>query len=60
MKKLIKASLAALCSALLLTNAVMPAVSAEEVDEELVFPSGITHEDLDFLLDFYENDIDMA
>ena len=60
MKKLIKASLAALCSALLLTNAVLPAVSAAEADEELVFPSGITLEDLDFLLDFYENDIDMA
>ena len=60
MKKLFKTSLTLLCSLLLLTNAVLPAVSAEEVDEELVFPSGITHEDLCFLLDFYENDIDMA
>ncbi len=60
MKKLIKASLAALCSLLLLTSALLPSVSAEETNAELAFPSGITLEDLEFLLDFYENDIDMA
>lgn len=57
MKKIIKVLSAFICSGLILINTVIPSVSAEETDDSFTFPSGMTYEDFQFVMDFLENDI---
>ena len=56
MKKLLGIAASLLCSAAILLNP--PLLSARA--EDIVFPSGVSQSDFEFLLDFQENDIDMA
>lgn len=56
MKKLLRISISILCSAAMLVKPAFTSVCAEEI----IFPSGVSQSAFESLLDFQENDIDMA
>ena len=56
MKKLLRISISFLCSAAMLVKPAFTSVCAEEI----IFPSGVSQSAFESLLDFQENDIDMA